>query len=154
MINDGTREKRNGSNIYDHSRHILRDLSSRRPYKVERNSERTLWLTIKHDGYTEVRLASTALRKRTIWDVHCQTESRKESGITPIHSSQVLKAFRSISGPKDREKIQSTHQSLNEGLGGNFRYNINDEMTSCPPKQHSGGRTCLAKRCNRGVFVE
>jgi len=41
---------------------------------------RTLWLTIKHDGYTEVRLASTAPRKRTIWDEHGQTESRKRVG--------------------------------------------------------------------------
>ena len=45
---------------------------------------------------------------------------KKASGITPIHYSQVPKAFRIIAGPKDQEKIQSTHQSLNEGLGGNF----------------------------------
>ena len=50
VINDGTREKRNGEDVYDHWRHVIWDISSRRPHKVEWNLERMLWFKMKYYG--------------------------------------------------------------------------------------------------------
>ena len=91
---------------------------------------------IKHDRYTEVRLASTAPRKRTIWDEHCQTEVRKENEINLVYSSQIRKAFRIISDPQDREN--SVHASIFwtkvSVLNPNMTLTMRLEMTGYAPK--------------------